>query len=467
MADNYFGITDKGKLRENNEDAFIAEQLSNKLIAACVIDGVGGYEGGEVAAAIARTTILDYIKKPGPDLNKGMVEAFALANEKIYKEKSNGKNKSMACVLTFALVDNNNNKLLYAHVGDTRLYLLRDNTLVKVTKDQSFVGFLEDSGRITEDAAMAHPKRNEINKALGFAGQAPVNNDYVETGESPFLPGDMILLCSDGLTDMVGSKEITNILIDNTTLKEKGVQLIAAANKAGGKDNITTVLVHNNKAPIKQKATKPIALKKNANPESKTSEPGQVIELPSLLKQTTNRGGLIMLLSTLCIALLGALLWVWWQGKEEKKPLSQNVATLPNALETKLQDAINNASSDTLVLNDSIYGSAIALTDTIHVDRDTLYIKGANTRFIRDNSFVNGGPALIFSENCKQIILDSLSFQDFDIALAVANRQSVQLKNIGFNNCRISLGYLFSERDSSSVNGSFQYSQIPLRDSNN
>ncbi len=207
MAENYFGITDTGRQRDNNEDNFIAEPVfNNTLIAACVIDGVGGYEGGEVAAAIARESILQSFSGTAAELFVTMKNAFNNANEKIYQEKLNGnKNKNMACVLTLALADIPNNKLHYAHVGDTRLYLLRDNSLVKLTKDQSFVGFLEDTGRLTEETAMTHPKRNEINKALGFDPNIPVQTDYIETGESPFLPGDAILLCSDGLTDMINS----------------------------------------------------------------------------------------------------------------------------------------------------------------------------------------------------------------------------------------------------------------------
>jgi serine/threonine protein phosphatase PrpC len=108
-----------------------------------------------------------------------------------------------------ALVDIANNKFYYTHVGDTRLYLFRDS-LVKVSRDHSFVGFLEDNGKLSEEAAMRHPKRNEINKALGFDAQI-ASKDYIETGESPFLPGDMLLLCSDGLTDMVNNSAITSI----------------------------------------------------------------------------------------------------------------------------------------------------------------------------------------------------------------------------------------------------------------
>ncbi len=195
MSENFYGITDKGKRREKNEDTFIAQEVFKKqFIAACVIDGVGGYSGGEIAAGIARTVLLDHFKKPYDDVSGMLQEAIVAANARIYTEKQSGnKNESMACVLTCALADITNNKFYFAHVGDTRLYLLRDNTLVKITKDHSVVGFLEESGRLSEEDAMRHPRRNEINKALGFEAQIYATGDFIETGESPFLPGDTIL----------------------------------------------------------------------------------------------------------------------------------------------------------------------------------------------------------------------------------------------------------------------------------
>ncbi len=150
MASTFFGITDTGRQRSNNEDAFIAERvLNDTYIMACVIDGVGGYEGGEVAAGIARTSILEYFSVPSGEITTMMKEAFVSANQKIYAARQeNERLKDMACVATLALVDITRNVFYYAHVGDTRLYLLRDETLVKITKDHSFVGFLEDSGKL-------------------------------------------------------------------------------------------------------------------------------------------------------------------------------------------------------------------------------------------------------------------------------------------------------------------------------
>jgi serine/threonine protein phosphatase PrpC len=253
MADQFFGLTDTGKQRDNNEDTFIAQQSAgNRFIIACVIDGVGGYTGGEVAAALAREAILQRLDKPSGEIIPLIIDCFNQANENILKEKKqNHEYSSMACVATLALIDIEHNQFYYAHVGDTRLYLLRDASLVKISHDQSFVGFLEDSGRLTEEEAMNHAKRNEINKALGFETSLAKDSEYIETGQSPFLPGDMLLLCSDGLTDMVGTAEITGIITQNSSLKDKCRELITAANQHGGKDNITVVLAQNNREAIK------------------------------------------------------------------------------------------------------------------------------------------------------------------------------------------------------------------------
>ncbi len=249
MADNLIGLTDTGRVRQNNEDAFIAERIQHgTFIIACVIDGVGGYAHGEVAAAIARQSILDHFTEPAHEPAARLRTALLLANERIFAEKQlNRAYNRMACVVTLALVDTENNQFLYAHIGDTRLYLLRDESLIKITKDHSFVGFLEDTGRLSEQAAMRHPKRNEIDKALGFTQYIEKPDDYIETGQSPFLPGDLLLLCSDGLTDLVPENEITAIVTGPGLLADRGKALIEAANEKGGQDNITVVLVYHDK----------------------------------------------------------------------------------------------------------------------------------------------------------------------------------------------------------------------------
>lgn len=454
MTENYFGITDTGKLRDNNEDAFIAEKvLKNTYVMGCVIDGVGGYEGGEIAARIARETILNYFSIPSGAITSMMKEAINVANEKIHAEKlKNSEHSNMACVLTMAIVDTDNKKFFYAHVGDTRLYLFRDQSLVKITKDQSFVGFLEDTGRLSEEEAMNHPKRNEINKALGFDLQMTGNDDYIEIGESPFLPGDILIVCSDGLTDMVSSLEITNMLAENNSLEEKGKALIAAANTAGGKDNITVVLVQNSDKPLKQKATKPVVLKKNEPPATRDqknlrTENKTEVYKPSLLRSRN----VIRVLTIFCGLLLGALIWSLFRLFPAKE--KENIVQLPvqNAEEKKLSDTLNLSTTTTLLVADSFFSKPVVLSDTLLLQKDSLYILG-NENFIltADTSFA--GPAIVVSPACKYILLENIVFENFDVAI-LANNRSLHLKNVQFKNCRVPVAYQFHFPDNSFVNG--------------
>jgi serine/threonine protein phosphatase PrpC len=433
MAENFFGITNTGKVRDNNEDAFIAERLSNGWIIACVIDGVGGYEGGEVAAAIAQTTIRQKLQQTSGDVLQSMKESMHLTNQNIYNEKLSGKgNNQMACVVTLAFVDVENNQFYYAHVGDTRLYLLRDQSLVKVTKDHSFVGFLEDSGRLSEKDAMSHPKRNEINKALGFDAQMDMKDDYIETGSSPFLPGDMLMLCSDGLTDLVNNETMTSILAASKTLQDKGEALINAANNAGGKDNITVVLVKNDKKPLKQKATKPIAPKKNENNEEvavvSTSDNAT---LPSRTQDRKKSNALLWVLLFLALAFAGLCYWLWSKNKElqaaiPKPPPPKSL----NAGEKKLADSLGLASL-LFQLAPGSFGQTVVLSDTLFVRQDTLHVNGNGLVLQADSAY--NGPAIRATANNKVLVVENITFKDFTTAIVLQGK-GVQLRNVQFQN---------------------------------
>ena len=285
MAEYFYGITDKGKRREKNEDTFFAREIINKrFLVACVIDGVGGYKGGDIAAAIARSVIMKNLERLSENVIETLRQAIVAANSKINHERNTAsKNEQMACVLTCAVVDIKNNKCWYAHVGDTRIYLLRDYSLVKISKDHSAVGFLEESGRLSEEEAMRHPRRNEIYKALGFEEDISTPADFIETGESPFLSGDLLLLCSDGLTDMISSGTIMSVLTTKKSLAAKARALVDAANDAGGNDNITAVLVENNNWPKQKLEPVPVERKKDTvTPPVATNEAAQVHDvLPS------------------------------------------------------------------------------------------------------------------------------------------------------------------------------------------
>ncbi|RYD87601.1 MAG: serine/threonine-protein phosphatase, partial [Sphingobacteriales bacterium] len=372
MAENFFGLTDTGKTRDNNEDTFIAQPvMDNRFILACVIDGVGGYQGGEVAAEIAREEIIREFERSSGDLIPQMIDAFKQASHKISAKKEQDKeHDKMACVATLVIADVQNNQFYYAHVGDTRLYLLRDGSLIKISKDHSFVGFLEDSGRLTETAAMNHPKRNEINKALGFSEQIDTDDSYIETGQSPFLPGDMLLLCSDGLTDMVDKSDITAIITKNSTLEQKATALIDTANNNGGRDNITVVLVQNDKTPQRISATMPVASEKKNDTSEKdiisVKEEPKVKQAAAVEPVKKGGSGLTILLAVFCLLLLGTTAWLYMQWQKGSVVAVQTTATARaprNAQEVLLQDAFDNATGDTLTLSDTIFKGPIMISD--------------------------------------------------------------------------------------------------------
>ena len=461
MADNFFGITDIGKVSENNEDEFIAQKaISQDVIIAGVIDGVGGYHGGEIAAAIAKECLIKLLGNITGDIIPAIKAAFYSANAQIFAEKKQDTAlQNMACVLTMAMVDVPNNQLYYAHVGDTRLYLLRDDNLVKISKDHSFVGFLEDSGRLTEQDAMNHIKRNEINKALGFEEVIENNEEFIETGQSPFLPGDLLLICSDGLTDIVNKEDITAILTAASTLKQKGTMLIDAANQNGGKDNITVVLVKNDKPLLQHAATKPIALQQETIViKGPAHQPKKTITGQPAPKRKGS-GVLIVILSVLCVVFLASTLWFYYCYTNGPQPVAQTpLITTPvvkqhvrNAQEIKLQDTINKLKGNTLILSAADFKQPIIISDSLLIQRDSLHIKTKGAVILMADTSYNG-VGLIISSKCKHIVLDSLTIQGFGTAI-VARSNSLTLKNIRFVNCNQSLVQSFIFKDKKYISG--------------
>lgn len=435
MGEYFFGITDKGRCRESNEDTFIVSELPGKsLLVACVIDGVGGYSGGEVAAAIARDIIFDQLKNSTGELLQTLRNAVLAANNKIRDEKKkDDKNVQMACVLTCAIIDIRNNKLCYAHVGDTRLYLLRDRSLVKLSKDHSIVGFLEESGRLSEEEAMRHPRRNEITKALGFDEINEIN-DFIETGESPFLPGDIMLICSDGLSDMIPSNTILSILLNDNSLAERGAGLVHAANEAGGHDNITAVIVQNNNQPVLKVALKPSDRKKleeksgvtfvKATPEVQTAVP---------VRPTRNRKGFIILVLLCSIAIL----LFQKSTRLHESPALPKAIMLPKPNENLLllMNAANDSSTRYSIAKPD---SLTKLTAPLMIGKDSFYLSGNGVIMSPASNYK--GVAILIQQSAKQIVLDGIVFKDFDIAV-VAHKNNIVFKNVRFINCRVPVAY--------------------------
>lgn len=252
------GNTDPGKRRKENQDAWIARQLwsADKALLA-VIDGVGGYTGGEKAAAIARDSIQQYMQEPKGDTLTMLREAVIFANNRIVEERKKDQFISeMCCVLTAVVADISAQCIWFVHIGDTRLYRYRNGNLQKLTRDHSFVGIREDAGEMTELEAMRHPHRNQILREVGSAQHRLDDEDFMDYGREDFLPGDLLLLCSDGLTDMITGQQVATLLSASQPLNQKVNGLITLANEMGGYDNITVVLLQRQVAAVKKQEKK-------------------------------------------------------------------------------------------------------------------------------------------------------------------------------------------------------------------
>lgn len=242
----FFGNTDTGRHRDNNEDTFIACRVwddDHLLLAA--IDGIGGYEGGEVAAEIARITIIDEVSSnPGADCLQLLKEAVTKANNSIVEHKRQDSQRSrMGCVLSSAIIDLKQRLLYMVHIGDSRLYQYNAlGGLTKLSHDHSLVGYREEAGLISEYEAMHHAQRNVINRALGDALHNADDPQFLDAATIPILSSGQYLFCSDGLSDMLYSSNIAAVLASQATVEDKVKELIDAANQAGGKDNITVVI---------------------------------------------------------------------------------------------------------------------------------------------------------------------------------------------------------------------------------
>jgi PPM family protein phosphatase len=221
--------TDTGRQRHANEDSYFAQ---SPLFA--VADGMGGAQAGEVASRIAAGAFEQGADREGPA--EGKLEQIAQeANRAIHKlAQEDSSRAGMGTTLTAAMVSESD--VAFSHVGDSRAYVLRDGELKRLTKDHSLVEELRRQGRLTDEQAEEHPQRSIITRALG-----PEPRVKVDTMTFPARSGDVYLLCSDGLTTMVSDEEIRNILLESKSLRSAVNKLIDAANRGGGRDNITAV----------------------------------------------------------------------------------------------------------------------------------------------------------------------------------------------------------------------------------
>ena len=234
------GQTDPGRQRNVNEDRFHCDAARGLFI---VIDGVGGQAAGGKAADVALAMLRARLERETGATAQRIREAITIANNEIYRLAGTRPEwNGMACVLTVAVVENG--LVTIGHVGDTRLYKLREDRIEKITRDHSPVGEREDSKELSEQQAMRHPRRNEVYRDVGSDLHEPGDPEFVDIEEIPFEPDASLLLCSDGLSDLVDSATMTDVVSQCAGDPEAVARaLIDTANSAGGKDNVTVVYV--------------------------------------------------------------------------------------------------------------------------------------------------------------------------------------------------------------------------------
>jgi len=230
VAEQYTG-TDTGRQRRANEDSMLARPP-----LFVVADGMGGAQAGEVASRLAVESFQDGL--PDTADAEGSLAAYArAANVSIHElSQANAEHAGMGTTLTAVYVGAE--EVAIAHVGDSRAYCLRGGALLRLTDDHSLVDELIRQGKLTAEEAVEHPQRSVITRALG-----PEPEVEIDTRSYRARDGDVYLLCSDGLTTMVSDEHLAGILLAHPRLRDAGEALIAAANEAGGRDNITVVLL--------------------------------------------------------------------------------------------------------------------------------------------------------------------------------------------------------------------------------
>lgn len=240
-----FAKSDIGKARDMNQDYYYISPENSELQLYILADGMGGYKGGEVASRLATISAKSYIESNFVNIIKEKEEILNLikssmeyANMVVYeKSKEDEELEGMGTTLEVCLIYNN--KAYIGHVGDSRIYRIRKDIIRRLTLDHSYVQKLIKDGTITKEEAINHPKKNMLTKALGCTAYVEADIDV-----KGFLKDDIILMCSDGLTNMLQEEKIYDIINEN--YKTAPANLIELANMNGGYDNITAIVIKQN-----------------------------------------------------------------------------------------------------------------------------------------------------------------------------------------------------------------------------
>ena len=240
----YFGLTDVGSVRENNEDCFGIRQISDHAVAFVVADGMGGHLGGEEASSFAVDFVLKAIDEASSKLNKysdkqieNLLKNTVIKVNKALFEKANDNTDLAGMGTTLVVCIVIKGKYYVSNVGDSRLYI-HSSSLTQITKDHSYVSELVDMGAITKEQALTHPGKNVITRAVGT--EEDVLPDIFK---GKLKHEDVILICTDGLTNMVSDSDIADIVSKGAEPQNMTDNLVRLAKQNGGKDNVTVVTV--------------------------------------------------------------------------------------------------------------------------------------------------------------------------------------------------------------------------------
>jgi protein phosphatase len=248
-------LSDMGNIRSNNEDIGMFYRIADESIMRekgyllIVADGMGGHKAGEVASKLATETISQqYFKQNGiAGIEKNLFRAFTLANKRIY-ELATGQKAYHGMGTTCSAFVVVGDTVYYAHVGDSRGYLLKNKSIMRITEDHTYVQELVSKGEITPKEADTHPKRNILTNAMGTKPELKIDTGICKY---PFEINDRLMLCSDGLYDYLNETEIAEAL-NTRSLQEAAEYMIAEAKRRGGHDNITVVLSEKTEAAKEQ-----------------------------------------------------------------------------------------------------------------------------------------------------------------------------------------------------------------------
>jgi protein phosphatase len=252
-----FAKSDVGKVRQNNEDFYGEFKIDSEHMVFIVADGMGGHNAGEVASRLAVLTFFESYKKYVDDLKepeKAIELAFHDANRKVFEEGA-GKESQHGMGTTLSVLVLKGKEAFLGHVGDSRIYLIREDECKKLTRDHSLVGKMRENGIISEEEARVHPRRNILYLTLGVKESInPQISSRIEIKE-----GDIFVLCSDGLSNMVSDEEIKIISINNPP-KKAVEKMIEIARERGAPDNVTVEVIKIEKK--EDETTKKIKIKK-------------------------------------------------------------------------------------------------------------------------------------------------------------------------------------------------------------